>query len=434
MPVFPVLSMKEVVFPDDFLWGAGGAGHQIEGDNIHSQFHEWETSRNCFPERAGKACNAWELYKDDIELFREMGWQIYRMSVEWSRIEPEQGVYDQTALRRYIDMLERLNAAGIKVSLTAHHWSHPLWFEKLGGFGKRENIRYFLKHLDYLVPKIKDYVHSWNVLNEFTNHGTDPASFGLMKNLTAAHALGYHTVKQYTDAPVSSTHALIHWEPYRAADEFDDCAAKMLDWATNGYFIHALETGEMVLPHTDGEYLPELKNSFDYWALNYYTRHMAGARTENLTAHRYEFDRVSMIDGDMYLEEFYPDGLVRHLPRFRNKPVYICENGVCADDDRFRLVYLARHLAALKEAMDQGTDLRAYIHWSAMDNYEWGSFKPRFGLIHVDFDTFRRTPKPSAYFYRDIIRNHGITHELRRKWLEPLCDFKTYELPVKKGS
>jgi len=433
--VFTTLSMKDVIFPDHFLWGAGGAGHQIEGENIHSQFHAWEkTHPEWFPTPAGKACNSWEMYREDIDLFQQMGWQIYRMSIEWSRIEPEQGVYDMTALRRYIDMLERLNKAGIKVSLTLHHWSQPLWFENLGGFKKRENIRHFLNHIDYLVPKIKDLVHSWNVLNEFTNNGSNPDAFDLMKNEMIAHAMGYHTVKKYTDAPVSSTHALIHWAPYRSYDEFDCTAAKMMDWATNGFFIHAIETGELVLPHMDGEYIPEVKDSLDYWAINYYTRHMVSGRTKNLTTHRFEFDRVSMINGDMYHEEFYPDGLVQHLPRFRNKPVCICENGVCADDDRFRIVYLARHLAALKEAMDQGVDLRGYIHWSALDNYEWGSFLPRFGLIHVDFDTFKRTPKPSAYFFRDIIRNHGITHELRRKWLEPLCDFTTYELPVKKGS
>ena len=433
--MFTTLAMKDVIFPEDFLFGAGGAGHQIEGDNIHSQFHEFETSHpDWFPVRAGKACNAWEMYPEDIELFKSLGWKVYRMSIEWSRIEPEMGVYSQVALRRYIDMLERLNAAGIKVSVTTHHWSHPLWFEKMGGFRDRKNIPYFLHHLDWLVPQIKDLVHSWNVLNEFTNHGTAPASYPLMKNLTVAHALGYHTIKKYTDAPVSSTHALIHWQPYRGNDEFDRIAAKDLDWATNGYFIHALETGEMVLPYTEGETIPELKNSFDYWALNYYTRHMASARTENMTTRRYEFDRVSMINGDIYHEEFYPDAFVEHLPRFKNKPVYICENGVAADDDRLRIVYLAKHLAALKEAMDQGVDVRAYMHWSAMDNYEWGSFLPRFGLVHVDFDTFKRTPKNSAYFYRDVIRQHGITKAVREKWLEPLCDFKTYELPIKKGS
>lgn len=428
------ISMKEVFFPKDFLWGAGGAGHQIEGANIHSQFHNWETTRDCFRERAGMACNSWELYEEDTAMFKELGWQIYRMSIEWSRIEPENGVYDREALDRYLRMLELLNNAGIKVSLTLHHWTHPLWFEELGGFEKRENIKYFLRHLDYIVPKVKDFVFNWNVLNEFTNHGTNPKSHGIMKNLTIAHALGYHTIKKYANSPVSSSHALIHWEPYRAIDRFDNDAARLLDWSTNGYFIHAIETGELVLPYMDGEVVPEVRDSIDFWAINYYTRHMVSARNADLRAPRYEHNRISMIDDDCYLEEFFPDGLVRHLPRFKNKPVFICENGLCTDDDRLRILYLAQHISALREAMDQGVDLRGYIYWSALDNYEWGSFKPRFGLVDVDFESFKRTPKGSAYFYRDVIENSGISHEVRNKWVSPIADFRIYELPRKRGS
>lgn len=429
------LAMKDVIFPDDFLFGAGGAGHQIEGENIHSQFNQWEREeRPCFPVKSGKACNHWEMYREDIDMMADMKLQIYRMSIEWARIEPEQGVYDQVALSRYLDMLELLNRKGIKVSLTLHHWSHPNWFEELGGFTKRENIKYFLKHLTYIVPKINDYVHSWNVLNEFNNHGVCPANFGLYKNLTVAHALGYHVIKQYSKAPVSSTHSLIHWQPERSFEPMDRCTAKVLDWAQNEYFIHAIKTGELILPYTDSETVPEVKDSVDYWAINYYTRHMASSRTANLCTHRFDFDRVSMIDHDMYHEEFYPDAFVQHLPRFTGKPVYITENGVAADDDRIRIVYLARHLAALREAMNMGVDLRGYVCWSLMDNYEWGSFKPRFGLVHVDFETFKRTLKPSAHFFREIIENHGITKAIREKYINPLCDLTTYNLPVKKGS
>ena len=158
---------------------------------------------------------------------------------------------------------------------------------------------------------------------------------------------------------------------------------------------------------------------------------MASARTEDLHTCRYEFDRISMIDYDFYLEEFYPDAFVSDLMRYRNKPVWICENGVCADDDRIRLVYLCRHMAALSEAIRQGLDLHGYLYWSAMDNFEWGTYKPRFGLIHVDFETFRRTPKPSAYFYREIIRNHGITGKMIQKWITPLSDIKTYSRPLR---
>lgn len=425
--MFTTLAMKEVVFPESFLFGAGGAGHQIEGENIHSQFNRMERDNtHHFPVHSGKACNHWEMYREDIDMMADMKLQIYRMSIEWSRIEPEQGRHDEAALVRYIDMLKRLNSRGIKVCLTLHHWSHPQWFEALGGFEKRENLKYFEKHLNYIIPKIKDYVYLWVVLNEFNNHGVSPQNFYLYKNLLLAHARGYHIVKQYSKAPVSSTHALIHWQPQRSFDPMDRAAAKVLDWCQNEFFIHAVKTGEMVLPYNDGESCDEVRGSIDYWAVNYYTRHMASARTKNLTTSRFPFDSFSMINEKTYLEEFYPDGLIQHLPRFSGYPIYICENGCCCDDDRLRLVYIARHLSALREAMKMGADVRGYIHWSIMDNYEWGSFKPRFGLVHVDFDTFKRTLKPSAHFFREIIENHGITTGMRDRYLCPLSDINVY--------
>lgn len=427
--MFPLLSMSSVTFPQDFLFGTATASYQIEGNCIHSQL--WEDERkqpDRFPDKSGSACNFWELYPQDIELFHSLGWKVFRMSMEWSRLEPEPGVHDQQALRRYLDMLERLAGHGIRVSMTLDHWSRPLWFEQKGGFQKRENLRHFLDYIDYIVPKVRDYVDTWIVMNEFTNDGMSRKNFEMMKNLTVAHGYGYHAVKQHTDAPVSSTHALVAWAAENECDPLDRMAAQLRDWSTNAYVLHALKTGEMVLPYMDGEFLPELKGTYDFWAINYYTRHYASARKEDLSGERYPHNRFRMIDMPFYLEEFYPDGLVQQLPRFRDKPIWICENGVCADDDRFRIVYLAQHLTALREAMRLGCDVRGYLHWSAMDNWEWGSYKPRFGLVGVDFESQKRTVRPSALFYKDVIAQGGITEAIVEKWLRPLCDFKTYPI------
>jgi len=425
--MFSLLSMPPITFPENFQFGAATASYQCEGNCTNSNiFLDEQLHPENYPVRAGRASNFWEMYKSDIDLFGTLGWQVFRTSFEWSRIEPEHGIHDEAAMARYLDMLERLASQGIKVSLTLHHWSHPIWFEKLGGFSKRENIKYFLEFIDYLVPKVKDYVDSWCVLNEFTNHGASPKGFDMMKNLTIAHAYGYHAVKQYTDKPVSSTHSILPWFPKNPGSKLDAVAASLRDWSTNEYFIHAIATGEMLLPYTDGEYLPELKDSLDFWAINYYTRHFASAKTADMSADRRPYNQVRMVNQRFYHEEHYPDGFLEQLPRYTNKPIYICENGVCADDDRFRIIYITQQLWALHEAMKNGCDIRSFMYWSAMDNYEWGTFIPRFGLIGVNFDTMDSTVKPSALFYRDIIRNHGITAEMIKKWIHPLCDFKTY--------
>ena len=127
-----------------------------------------------------------------------------------------------------------------------------------------------------------------------------------------------------------------------------------------------------------------------------------------------------MVDKDFYLEELFPECMIANLSRLHDKPIYITENGLSTLDDRFRIVYLITYLNAIHEAIRQGADVRGYLYWSLLDNYEWASFKPRFGLCHVDFDTFKRTVKPSGYFYREIIRENGVNNAMIRRYLKEL--------------
>jgi beta-glucosidase len=177
--MYDVFNLPQVRFPEGFLWGSATAGHQVEGDNVHSQawFDEqqpsfWEGD----PDRkvrapSGKACDHYRLYREDIDLLAELGHQAYRLSVEWSRIEPAEGEWNQEAVSHYVDLLARLNAKGIQPFVTLHHFTHPLWFERLGGFRQRENLAYFERYLKFLLPRISAYVSGWNVINEFNLWG-----------------------------------------------------------------------------------------------------------------------------------------------------------------------------------------------------------------------------------------------------------------------
>ena len=147
--------MPEYTFPAGFLWGSATAGHQIEGNNIHSQYWKQELEiKTPGYEVSGMACNSWELYKEDIRILKELKHQAYRFSIEWSRIEPAQGVHDEAALNRYLEQLRLLKEAGIHTNVTLWHFTHPLWFEELGGFSKEENLDHFRRHVAYLVPRI----------------------------------------------------------------------------------------------------------------------------------------------------------------------------------------------------------------------------------------------------------------------------------------
>lgn len=424
--MYDIFQLPPVTFPKDFVWGSATASYQIEGDNVDSYlWHDEQQGKFWVNDPritvpSGKAADHYRLYREDVDLIAELGHQAYRMSLEWSRIEPREGEWNEAAVAFYVDLLERLQQRGVKVFVTLAHISYPYWLEQRGGLGQPENLKYLERYANYIVPRIAQLVEGWNVLNEF-NGGRSakdaPYKFAMLR----AHARCYHVIKQYSSAPVSTAHAFVHWFPRRFHDPTDNMLTKYVDFVTNEFFFHAIRTGELIYPYADSQFDAEVKGAIDFWAINTYTRQMVDARSATLEGPRFQHKRMQMIPmQNFYLEEMYPEGLIANLERLKDLPVYITENGCAASDDRFRIVYLALYLSALGEAIERGVDVRGYFYWSTMDNYEWYSFVPRFGLVHVDFDTFARTPKPSAYFYRDLIRQHGFNQNTIRRYLHEL--------------
>lgn len=422
-----ITSYPNITFPDNFLWGSATAAHQIEGDDIHSREWHQQMSRPDMV-KSGKACDSYRLYKEDVELLKEIGHQAYRLSIPWSRIEPAEGQFQEEPTLHYIDLLRRLKEANIQTFVTLLHGSSPQWFEQKGGMLKRDNLRYFERYVQYIVKRIHPYTDFWLVINEFNIAGgrLDEDYRAIRANSLIAHAHGYHIIKSMSQKPVSSAHALRICQPANPYDKFDRIFAELDDWKVNEFFFHAIRTGEIVLPYSDGESVPEVKDSVDYWAVNYYCRNLISARKKTADSVWYTATHQKMIDMNFYLEEFFPEGLTSGLLRLRDKPVYITENGVACEDDRWRIVKLVQELVALSDAIGKGVDVRGYLHWSTLDNYEWYTFRPRFGLVHVDFETFKRTPKPSAWFYKQVIENNGFSPELVEKYLPELPKFKLF--------
>lgn len=418
-----VFSIKDFKFPEGFLWGSAVAGHQVEGNNIHSNYwhNEQETLKvNPDFEVSGEACNHYNMYKEDTLLLKELGHQAFRFSIEWSRIEPQEGSFKEEELRHYIDELSYLKENGIQTFVTLVHFTVPLWFEKKGGFKSLENLKYFERYLNYILPKISPYVDFWNVINEF-NLGSSQAKLDFKFNSVFYHARGYHLIKQFSNKPVSSAHALVQYYGKRQNDPFDLTMQKYQDIINHEFFFHAVRTGELVLPHKDGVFDRELKDTADFWSINLYTRDMVDSRKADLAGDRYSFTETRMLPMKFYLDEFFPECMYHNLTRLMDKPVYITENGCSCYDDDFRIVYLAEYFAAMNEAIKAGVDLRGYLYWSLLDNYEWDSYIPKFGIVDVNMENgFKRTPKPSAYFYRDIIKNNGFSQEILSKYLSEM--------------
>ena len=419
--MYDIFSLPDCHFPPGFIWGSSTAAHQIEGNNIHSQWWDNEQQGKT-KERSGAACNSYVQWRDDNQLLSDLGHQAYRMSIEWSRIEPNQGEFNDEALDHYKVLIDDLKSRGIKVFLTLWHWTHPLWFEQMGGFTKRENVVHFERFTRHVAKALADRVDSWNILNEFNLRPT------CVENYIVAHARAYRIIKEYSKAPVSSAHAFLCLEPWRRNDPFDRAMTDYTDMIQNEFFFHGIRTGEFIRPNRDMEYIPELKGSCDYWAINSYTRHFVDARKEGMcTCNRFEHKQLRFTGEPFYLEEFYPEGFIYNLERLKDLPVVITENGLSTNDDKFRIVYIALHLSALHEAMRRGVDLRGYLYWSLLDNYEWGSYKPRFGLVEVDraSGNFERTPKPSALFFKDVIEANALTQDIIRRHISELPTLRT---------
>lgn len=422
--MFEILTEKAISFPQGFCWGAGTAGHQIEGNNIHSQRWEMELNdRTLYPEVSGMACDSWNRFDRDARMSSEIAANVYRFSIEWSRIEPEEGNFDPDALNRYLSLIRDLHQRGIKSMVTLHHFSHPAWFEKKGGFAKRDNIPYLQRYLEYLIPKISDQVDYWVTFNEFNGGNIPPVN---KINFLFAHAAVAKIIREYSKAPIGIAHAYTPFVPENPEDDFDRMESERCDWAANRYFFHAIRTGEILVPGQEGTFAEGLKDSCDYWGINYYTRHYVSARHPGAFRPRPVCDRVKMIASDFYLEEIFPEALLRILLILKDKPVWITENGCACEDDRLRILYLLRHFSAVAEAIRRGVDVRGYLVWSLMDNYEWGSFEPRFGLFSIDRTTFEAKPKPSAYFLRDVANQNGVTPEMLRQYLPELSSFRIF--------
>lgn len=418
-----VFSIKDFSFPKGFEWGSSTAGHQIEGDNIHSGHWAREQEllkNNPKYEVSGKACNSYEMYEEDVRLLKELGHGIYRMSIEWSRIEPVEGEWNYSAVDHYVRQLALLKENGIKVFLTLNHFTVPNWLAKRETFQTLKNVECFLKYVEFIVPLVAQYVDRWNVLNEF-NGGMAETNKRHKFNCTIAHAKAYHIIKKYSDKPVSSAHAYMDFFPVRRNDKFDNAITNYHDAFCNEFFFHAIRTGELVMEGFNSIYDKEIKNSLDFWSINIYDRKMRDARLSGLRGNRYDVTYTPMIDYDFYLDEFYPECVIHALNRLSDKPVFISENGCSADDDRFRIVYITEFLSALNQAIKMGVEVEGFCYWSLLDNYEWHSFKPRFGLVDVDRENgFKRTIKPSGYFLKEIIENNGFKSEILEKYLNEM--------------
>lgn len=406
-------------FPDGFLWGTATAAHQVEGGNTHSDLWLMENvPESFFAEPSGDACDHYHLYPHDLALLKALGFAAYRFSIEWARIEPEEGFFSQAALDHYRRMVANVRALGLIPIVTFHHFTSPLWFTRDGGWTDPKSVDRFARYCDRAGRALSDLVLYACTINEANvpmmisaqraaedGGWRQPARFAdiarrcggdaarwapylicdghaASPQLIAAHRKAYEALKSAgLTCPIGLTLALLDMQAEPGGEALRDAAEKLID----------------------GQFLESVRGD-DFIGVQTYTRMRFGPRGHVPPPQGAERTQMGY--------EFYPEALeatVRKAARISGCPVLVTENGIGTEDDTRRVAFTRRALVGLHKAISDGIDVRGYIHWSLLDNYEWlEGYRPKFGLVGVDRATQARRPKPSAWWLGDIACNNAL--------------------------
>ncbi|ALM75089.1 glycoside hydrolase family 1 protein [Thermococcus barophilus] len=410
-----------VKISDHFIFGTATSSYQIEGDNIWSDWWYW-AEKGRLP-KAGKACNHWELYKEDIELMASLNYPAYRFSVEWARIFPEEGKLNESALERYQDIIDLLNKKGITPMLTVHHFTLPMWFALKGGFEKEENLKYWEEYVSVIAElKGVELVATFNEPMVYVVAGylmgmwppfkkNSPKAGKVAANLINAHAIAYEILHGRFKVGIVKNYQ--HFIP--ATNSKRDKEAKdRVDYLFNWAFIDGIFHGSYE------SFMKKYKvneSDLDFIGINYYNIQKVKKSWNPLNPFIAEDASVSR-KTDMGWS-VYPKGIYEGIKAFSRyeKPMYITENGIATLDDGWRIEFIIQHLQYVHKAIREDLDINGYFYWSLMDNYEWAEgFRPRFGLVEIDYETFERKPRKSAYVYGEIAKRKEISDELLEKY------------------
>lgn len=423
--------MSNAIFPKNFLWGSATAAHQVEGLNVNSDsWVEEYIEGSPFVEPSGDAIDHYHRYREDIKLLKELGLNSYRFSIEWARIEPEEGFFSKAAMQHYRDVLEACHENGLTPLVTMHHFTSPRWLIKKGGWASEQTPTYFKRYCEKVMVELGElipYAVTINELNLPINLreimvnsksvppvGVDKSTweapdwkkkasrlFGLENDdyvgflmasspeyveiLKQAHVQGREAIKKVS--PQTKVGVTLALPDVQSIPGGENIAEEM--WET--YF-------RQFLPMIEGD---------DYFGLQNYTREQYS-----------ENGRVDPPEGARLTQmgyENYPVALanvVRTVAKDLSIPIIITEHGIATDDDQEREEFIKQGIHELSRCIQEGIDVQGYVYWSAFDNFEWMlGYGKRFGIIAVDRETMKRKAKGSAYLLGEIAQSNGKTHQ-----------------------
>lgn len=402
--------MQKRSVPDGFLWGVAISAHQSEGNNDNADIWLAENvTPTLFQEPSGHACDSYSRYAEDIAITADLGFNCYRFGIEWARIEPEQGQFSIAELDRYSRLIDLCLQHGLAPMATYSHFTVPQWFAARGGFEVADGADLFAQFAEKATARLGDRLAAATTFNEANIQRLlalirkSDANVAIDAMLAAcARRVGSDRFSSLLFADVKTTEPILldaHRKAMAAMKAGPGnfpvgLTLTMQDIQGHGW----LNAAKLVSNKLYGPWLDEAANA-DFIGVQTYTRVKVGLRGRVDPPNDAEMTAAGY--------EFYPQalGATIRLAARTGRPVYVTESGIATGDDSRRVAYIDAALAEVRRCLDEGIDVRSYIHWSLLDNFEWTSgYQQHFGLVEVDFETFKRTPKPSAFHLGAIAR------------------------------
>ena len=407
------------------LLGVATAATHIEGGEQSHNWYRWsEKGKIKDGSHCRVACDHLNRIKEDVGLIAELGCQTYRMGLEWSRIEPEEGKFSEEGIALYWKELQLLHENGIKPLVTLWHFSNPLWVEDDGGWTNPKTIDRYLNFVRFVVEKLGAWVQDWITINEpnvylffgYIDGIWPPGKQGDIKGFLKgaslfcqAHCRAFQLIHELQpNANVGAAHHLRVFDPANKWP-LTKTAVKLTEWVFQGMFLEAMTTGTFKRPLNQGGI--QMGNYADFIGINYYSRDIIKGTLKPGQLFGERMIKPNTPVNDLGWE-IYPEGLGRVAQSAWEKyqlPVYITENGTCDANDEFRSEFIHDHLKVLSEAVDNGVPIERYYHWSLLDNWEWAEGQSaRFGLYHTDYLTQARTLRGSGRYYQSICSSRQL--------------------------
>lgn len=441
------MSLPELRFPTPFRWGTATSSYQVEGNLTNNDWFAAEQKGGFIyqNQRAGCACDWWNRAEEDFDRMVELNQNAHRLSIEWSRVEPEPGVWDEAALGRYREMIAGLRARGIEPMVTLHHFTNPLWVAEQGAWENEKIVGWFERYTRKVVSTLGDLVSLWCTINEpgvlvaqaYARGAFPPGKADIRTalhagiNVMRAHAAAYHAIHELQpDARVGLAKHIMIWSPWRSWQPGDQIATHLVDYVFNKLPLGLVTDGVVRIPGLRRVVLPETRHSLDWLGVNYYQRFrirfslLSGLSGGKLMQH---LKRPGVLVGPGEWGEIHPDGLaltLRQLWRRYHLPLLVTENGIPDATDELRPGFIVSHLRQVWQAIKEGIPIWGYYFWSLVDNFEWTEgYDPRFrfGLIGVDFETQERHIRESGRLYGAISRVGGISREIVERFAPGLA-------------